>query len=253
MFSLLEGAVHGHVLSQPILDDARFVHALVEDAGTHRQPRSAARRRIERTQSARAVARAALTNQGRNRRVQNFAAFARMDQSSREDWMKIARATIAEQARTGEAVLTMLKSFESLHAGFGVSQLHHALQTATMASAPTPPTSSCSARCATTSAKTILDCQSCADRRGDAQALRVRGAYRIVATHQDFQGRHYYEHFGKSPTLREHHRHEPWFADAERFTDEWDQAAFDASYPVLPLEEFAPLVRQFFASYPMGY
>jgi predicted HD phosphohydrolase len=78
-------------------------------------------------------------------------------------------------------------------------------------------------------------------------------AYQIVLTHQQFQGRHYFEHFGKSATLRDVHRDKPWFALAERFTDEWDQAAFDPAYPVMPLAAFEPLVRATFARYPMGY
>ena len=77
-----------------------------------------------------------------------------------------------------------------------------------------------------------------------------RDAYHIVRTHQDFQGRHYYEHFGMDPARREQYRQEPWFALAEVFTDEWDQAAFDPSFKVLPLEEFAPLVHQFFGRFP---
>jgi hypothetical protein len=72
----------------------------------------------------------------------------------------------------------------------------------------------------------------------------------VLRTHQDFQGKHYYEHFGQSAELRERYRHEPWFSRAEQFTDEWDQAAFDPRYPVLSLDEFAPLVRQFLGRYP---
>jgi hypothetical protein len=72
-----------------------------------------------------------------------------------------------------------------------------------------------------------------------------------VLTHQDFQGRHYYEYFGQPGNLRERYAKEPWYAEAERFTDEWDQAAFDPAYPVLPLEEFEPLVRERFARYRM--
>jgi predicted HD phosphohydrolase len=179
--------------------------------------------------------------------------FTRMDQSTQDDWMKIARATLAEQARTAQTVLAMLQSFATLHAGFGVSQLHHALQTATMA------------RRANASDELVL-CALCHDIGKyvsianhpaiAAEILRPyvsEAAYRIVLTHQDFQGRHYYEHFGKSSTLRERHRQEPWFAAAEQFTDEWDQAAFDPKYPVLPLSEFEPLVRSAFGQYPMNF
>ncbi len=181
------------------------------------------------------------------------ASFVRMDESTHDDWMKIARATVAGQGRTADTVLAMLRSFDSLHAGFGVSQLHHALQTATMA------------RRANASDEMVL-CALCHDvgkyvsiANHAAIAAEIlkpyvsEAAFRVVATHQDFQGRHYYAHFGKSSTLRDRYREEPWFSAAEQFTDEWDQAAFDPEYPVLPLGEFEPLVRQFFSRYPAGY
>ena len=181
------------------------------------------------------------------------ASFTRMDQSNNDEWMKIARATVELQPTVADRVLAMLRSFDQLYAGFGVSQLHHALQTATMA------------RRANASDEMVL-CALCHDIGKyvsianhpaiAAEMLRPYvsdDVYRVVLTHQDFQGRHYYAHFGKSSTLRDKHRGEPWFALAERFTDEWDQAAFDPAYPVLPLGEFEPLVHASFARYPMGY
>jgi predicted HD phosphohydrolase len=68
-----------------------------------------------------------------------------------------------------------------------------------------------------------------------------------VQHHQDFQGRHYYQHFGMPTDLREQYRDEPWFALCEQFTDDWDQAAFDPAGPTEPLEHFEPLVREVFA------
>jgi predicted HD phosphohydrolase len=180
-------------------------------------------------------------------------AFTRMDESTRDDWMTIAKATVGLQPTVADRVLGMLREFDQLYAGFGVSQLHHALQTATMA------------RRANASDEIVL-CALCHDIGKHvsianhaaiaAEILRpyVSGdAYQIVLTHQQFQGRHYFEHFGKSSSLRDKYRGEPWFSLAERFTDEWDQAAFDPAYPVLPLAEFEPLVRATFSRYPMGY
>ncbi|HKU40568.1 MAG TPA: HD domain-containing protein [Polyangiales bacterium] len=176
--------------------------------------------------------------------------FTRMDVSTAEDWQKIAAATVQHQPAVSERLLDMLRSFSGLHLGFGVDQLHHALQTATMA------------RRDNASDEIVL----CALLHDAGKYISVanhgqiaaeilkpyvsRDAYNIVRTHQDFQGRHYYEHFGMPSNLREQHRHEPWFTLAETFTDAWDQAAFDPKYKVLPLEEFAPLVRQFFDKFP---
>ena len=68
--------------------------------------------------------------------------------------------------------------------------------------------------------------------------------YQAIKFHQDFQGRHYYEHFGKSPDERDRHAGEPWYDLAARFADEWDQVAFDPDHDTLPLEHFEPLVRR---------
>ena len=72
--------------------------------------------------------------------------------------------------------------------------------------------------------------------------------YHTIYHHQDFQGRHYYHHFGAPTDLREQFRDEPWFALCEEFTDDWDQAAFDPDYDTLPLEHFEPLIRRVTAS-----
>jgi predicted HD phosphohydrolase len=181
------------------------------------------------------------------------ATFTRMDRSTEGDWMTIARATLAVQTNVGATVLAMLRSFDTLHAGFGVSQLHHALQTATMAKRANANDDIVLAALCHDLGKYVSIANHAAIAAEILKPYVSEAAYRIVATHQDFQGKHYYEHFGKSTTLRARYVNEPWFRDAERFTDEWDQAAFDPNYPILPLGEFEPLVRQFFGNYPAGY
>jgi predicted HD phosphohydrolase len=75
--------------------------------------------------------------------------------------------------------------------------------------------------------------------------------YKMILVHQDFQGRHYYAHFGGDPDAREKHRDElspDEFALAERFADDWDQIAFDPDYDTLPLSHFEPKLRAVFAT-----
>jgi predicted HD phosphohydrolase len=180
------------------------------------------------------------------------AQFTRMDQSSREEWLLIGKATVEMQVQVPERVLAMLRSLEGLYAGFGVDQLHHSLQTATMA------------RRANASDDVVLGAL-CHD-MGKAISIQNHAAiaaemlkpyvaddvYEVLRTHQDFQGRHYMEHFGMSAQLRDQYRGEPWFALAEQFTDEWDQAAFDPAYRALPLAEFEPLVREKLGRFSFG-
>ena len=72
--------------------------------------------------------------------------------------------------------------------------------------------------------------------------------YQMIRAHQDFQGRHYYAHFGGDPDARDQYRDEPWFELAAQFADEWDQVAFDPAYDTLSLEHFEGRVREVFAN-----
>jgi len=176
-----------------------------------------------------------------------------MDASSRDDWLKIGRATLGLQPSVAQRVLAMLRGLEGLYAGFGVSQLHHALQTATMAKRADASDEMVLVALCHDIGKYVSIPNHPAIAAEILRPYVSDEAYQVVLTHQDFQGRHYYEHFGKSGALREKHRGAAWYSLAERFTDEWDQAAFDPAYPVLPLEEFEPLVIAAFARYPAGY
>jgi predicted HD phosphohydrolase len=75
-----------------------------------------------------------------------------------------------------------------------------------------------------------------------------RETYEIVRTHQDFQGRHYYALMGKDPEARRQYENEAWYAMACKFTDEWDQAAFDPAYDTLPFAHFEPMIERVFAA-----
>jgi predicted HD phosphohydrolase len=166
--------------------------------------------------------------------------------------MTIGRATMELQSDVPGQILGMLQKLAGLHAGFGVDQLHHALQTATMAKRANASDDMILGALCHDFGKVISIANHGAIAAEILKAYVSSDVYHVLRTHQDFQGRHYYGHFGKSTTLRDNYKHEPWFALAEQFTDEWDQAAFDPAYKVLPLPEFEPLVKQAFGSYPFG-
>ena len=70
----------------------------------------------------------------------------------------------------------------------------------------------------------------------------------VVQTHGDFQMLYYGHHLpGFDQHKRERHRGQPYFDDCAEFCERWDQASFDPDYDDLPLEFFAPMVREVFA------
>ena len=118
--------------------------------------------------------------------------FKRMDQSSKEDWDYIYNEHLPHVLDMPNRIISMLKELEDLTLGFGTNQLHHALQTATMA------------RKAGASDEMVLISlihdmgkvinvpnhgQICAE---IIKPYVSSDAYYVIKTHQDFQGEHYY-------------------------------------------------------------
>jgi predicted HD phosphohydrolase len=170
--------------------------------------------------------------------------FTRMDESTFEQWAVIGKETSDNQARVAESVLAMLRSLAGITDGFAVDQLTHSLQTATRAERAGADPEMVFASLLHDVGKAV----SVPNHPEIAAAIikpYVRpDVYEAIRAHQDFQGRHYYAHFGGDPNARDKYEGAPWFDLAAQFADEWDQTAFDPDYDTLPLEHFEPLVRE---------
>ena len=59
--------------------------------------------------------------------------FTRMDQSTKEEWDHIYNEHLPHVFDMPKRIISMLEQLEGVSLGFGTDQLHHALQTATMA------------------------------------------------------------------------------------------------------------------------
>ena len=177
--------------------------------------------------------------------------FRSMDESTAEQWGVIGVETAKNQGRVADRVLAMLESLGDITDGFATDQLTHCLQTTTRAERDGADDEVVVASLCHDIGKAV----SVPNHPEIAAAILkpyVRPeVHTMIRVHQDFQGRHYYHHFGGDPDAREQHRAalspEEWEL-AERFADEWDQKAFDPDYDTRPLSHFEPKVRQVFAS-----
>jgi predicted HD phosphohydrolase len=175
------------------------------------------------------------------------ASFARMDESTQEQWAEISRETVSDQERVAEQVLALLRCLGEVTNGFAVDQLTHSLQTATRAErAGADPELVIASLC-----HDIGKAVSVANHPAiAAEILRPYVREEVcwaIQVHQDFQGKHYYAHFGKDPAARSQYEGHPAYGLAEKFADEWDQTSFDPEYDTLPLAHFEPLLREVFA------
>jgi predicted HD phosphohydrolase len=174
--------------------------------------------------------------------------FTRMDESTAEQWAVIGKETTEHQDRVAERTLDMLRSLEEITDGFAVNQLVHSLQTATRAERDGADEEVVFASLLHDIGKAV----SVPNHPEIAAAIikpYVRPeVYEMIRAHQDFQGRHYYHHFGGDPDARAKYDGAEWFDLAARFADDYDQTAFDPDYDTLPLEHFEPLVRKMMGS-----
>ena len=174
--------------------------------------------------------------------------FTRMDESTAEQWAVIGRETAAHQGRVAERVLGLLRSLADITDGFAVDQLTHSLQTATRAERDGAGDEVVIASLCHDMGKAISVPNHPAIAAEMLKPYVGEDVYWMVKVHQDFQGRHYYHHFGGDPNARDQYRGHPAYALAERFADQWDQRAFDPDYDTLPLEHFEERLRALFAT-----
>ena len=174
--------------------------------------------------------------------------FTRMDESTAEQWAVIGAETMKNQPRVADRILAMIEELEGIVDGFGTNQLVHALQTATLAEKGGADDEMIVASLCHDIGKLI----SVFNHPGIAAEILkpyVRDdVYQAIKAHQDFQGKHYYHHFGGDSNARDKYEGQPWYDLAAQFADEWDQVAFDPEAETYPLSHFEPLVRQVFAA-----
>ena len=177
--------------------------------------------------------------------------FTRMDESTYEQWMEIGAQSSARQDRVADRMLDLLRSLSTIVDGFATDQLTHCLQTATRAERAGADDQVVFASLMHDAGKAISVPNHPAIAAEMIRPYVRPEVYEMIRVHQDFQGRHYYAHFGGDPDARENHRDtltpEEWTL-AEQFADEWDQTSFDPDYLTEPLAHFEPKVRAVFAT-----
>src|SRR5438105_3298908 len=134
--------------------------------------------------------------------------FRRMDESTAEDWAVIGAESTKNQGRVADRVLMLLQSLSEIVDGFATDQLTHCLQTATLAERAGADDEIVVAALCHDIGKAVSVPN---HPRIAAEILRpyVRDeVYKMILVHQDFQGRHYYHHFGGDPNARDKHRDE---------------------------------------------
>lgn len=177
-----------------------------------------------------------------------MSSFTRMDESTAEQWAVIGAETMQNQPRVADEILAMLRRLEGITDGFNTNQLVHALQTATLAERSGADDELVVAALCHDIGKLISVWNHPAIAAEILKPYVRAEIYDVIRVHQDFQGAHYYGHFGGDVHARDQYAGQEFFDEAARFADDWDQVAFDPDGPYEPLEHFEDRVRAVFAS-----
>ena len=177
--------------------------------------------------------------------------FTQMKDGTKEDYDFLTEHEIAYTKGTADRLLKALVSLDESLSGYQITRLGHSLQSATRAERD--------------GADTDWIVSALLHDIGDIFApynhdeyaatilrpfVREQCAW-VVQTHGDFQMLYYGHHLdGFDQNKRDRHKGHPYFDDNAEFCERWDQASFDPDYDDLPLEFFAPMVREVFARKP---
>jgi predicted HD phosphohydrolase len=175
------------------------------------------------------------------------AEFSAMADATQEDWNRIATAQLDFYPGLTDRVLAHLQLLAGDYGGFKVDRLTHSLQTATRAARAGRADDYVACALLHDIGDTLATLN-----HPDIAAAIVKpfvddSLHFMVEKHGIFQGYYFFHFLGLDRNLRDEYQGHPHYDLCAEFCAEYDQPAFDPDYPTMPLEEFAPLLRQFFA------
>jgi predicted HD phosphohydrolase len=173
--------------------------------------------------------------------------FKQMKDGDQEDYSLLDGHEREYAAGTADRLLTALVELDSSLSGYQVSRLGHSLQAAT--------------RAWRAGADVDWVVSALLHDIGDIYAPYNHDEYAasvlrpfvreqctwVVEKHGDFQMIYYGHHVSGNPNKRDRWKDSAYFDDCAEFCELWDQSSFDPDYPTLPIEFFAPMVREVFA------
>jgi predicted HD phosphohydrolase len=180
--------------------------------------------------------------------IEDRAKFTSMVDGTREDWMKIGRASVEFRTGLADRVLTHLKLLDGDFGGFPVDRLEHSIQTATRAHRAGKDEEY--VVCALLHDIGDILCPSS---HAEVGAVLLKpyiseANYWMMDKHGIFQGYYFFHLIGLDRDMREQYRGHPHFEYCAQFCHQYDQNSFEPGYDTMPLEAFEPMLRRLIAA-----
>jgi predicted HD phosphohydrolase len=173
--------------------------------------------------------------------------FTQMKDGDREDYEFLTKHEIEFAAGTADRLIAAMVDLDQSLSGYKITRLGHSVQSATRAWRAGADID----WVVSTLLHDIGDIYAPYNHDEYAAAI-IRPFVReqcswVVEKHGDFQLLYYGEHVGANPQKRQTYLDSPYYDDCAEFCEHWDQTSFDPDYGSLPLNFFAPMVREVFS------
>ena len=175
------------------------------------------------------------------------ATFTPMEESTVDDWRKIGAEFAPFARRLPDRVVAHLRLLEGDYGGFPIDRYSHSLQTATRALKD--------GRDDEYVACALL--HDIGDTLGTFNHFDIAAAILkpfvgdetlwMVQNHGIFQGYYFFQHIGLDRNLRDRFAGHAHYERTREFCELYDNPAFDPRAETMPIAEFEPILRRFFA------
>ena len=175
------------------------------------------------------------------------ASFTRMEDSTAAEWQMIGGEFLQFAKGLPDRVLAHLKLLDGDYGGFPIDRYSHCRQAATLALRD--------GRDEEYVVCALL--HDIGDTLGSFNHPEIAAAiikpfvseanHWMVQNHAVFQGYNFFHYIGMDRNMRDMFKTNPHYALTEEFVALYDNPAFDLKKEILPISEFEPMVRRFFA------
>jgi predicted HD phosphohydrolase len=175
------------------------------------------------------------------------ATFTRMEESTADDWRKIAGEYAPFVRALPERLIAHLKLLEGDYGGFPVDRYTHSLQTATRALRDGRDEEYVVCALLHDIGDTLAPFNHFDVASAILKPVVSEANLWMIQHHGIFQGYYFFHHLGLDRHLRDQFKGHPHYARTEEFCALYDNPAFDAKAETLPISEFEPMLRRVFA------
>lgn len=175
------------------------------------------------------------------------AQFTRMEDSTAADWQLIGGEFIEFTKGLPDRVLSHLKLLDGDYGGFPIDRYSHCRQSATLALRDGRDEEYVVCALLHDIGDTIGSFNHPDIAAAIIKPFVSEANHWMVQNHAVFQGYNFFHYIGMDRNMRDMFKTHAHYAQTEEFVALYDNPAFDLNKEILPISEFEPMVRRFFA------